>query len=100
MSVPCLLYDRIALRRGKGDRMKIYLVYRCNNEAYEDFEVYVEAAFSTEEKAKDYITSCGCKPHVCVNEWEKKYRANTFDSMKNEYGDYFSMWLREMDVIG
>lgn len=78
--------------------MKVYLVYYCNNEAYEDYYECVEAVFSTEEKAIEYITSCGYKPHVCVGEWEKQHLANRFDSMRDEYGEYYSMWVREMEV--
>ena len=78
--------------------MKVYLVYWCNNDSYEDYRESVEAVFSSEEKAKAYIASCGYKPHECVGEWEKKHLVNRFDSERDEFGEYYSMWVREMEV--
>ena len=78
--------------------MKVYLVYWCNNESYEDYYEGIRAVFSTEEGAKSYITARGCKPHVCTSEWEKKHLVNRFDSEPDEFGEYSSMWVREMEV--
>lgn len=78
--------------------MKVYLVYWCNNEEYEDYYETIEAIFSTEDKAKKYITSHGFSPHVCVSEWEKKHQANWYDSKPDEFGEYHSMWVKEMEV--
>lgn len=78
--------------------MKVYLVYWCNNDMYEDYYECVEAVFSTDTMAKEYIASHGCKPHVCVGAWEKKHLADRFDSEPDEFGEYYSMWVCEMEV--
>lgn len=78
--------------------MNVYLVYWCNNETYEDYYESIEAVFSTEEGAKRYIAARGYKPHVCISEWEKKHLTNRYDSDPDEFGEYYSMWVREMAV--
>lgn len=79
--------------------MKVYLVYWCNNEAWEDYSEDVEAAFSTREGAEAFILAQGYKPHVCESEWEKRNLADRFDSSPDEWGEHCSMWVREM-VVG
>ena len=79
--------------------MKVYLVYWCNNEAYEDYYVTVDAVCATRELAERFILSKGYRPHVCVDEWEKRNWANRYDSKPDEFGGYSSMWIREMEVI-
>lgn len=78
--------------------MTVYLVYWCNNESWEDYYVSVDAVFATREGAERYILGNGYKPHVCVNEWEKRNMAGRYDSEPDEFGEYDSMWVREMEV--
>jgi len=78
--------------------MKVYLVYWCNNEMYEDYYECVDAVYSTREGAERYIASKGYKPHECKGEWEKKNMAHIFDSEPDEFGECSSMWVREMAV--
>ena len=76
---------------------KVYLVYWCNNERWEDYEECVDAVFSTRERAEQYIIDKGYTPHVCESEWEKKHMADRFDQRFDEYTVH-SMWVREMEV--
>lgn len=78
--------------------MKVYLVYWCNNEAWEDYSEAVEAAFSTRDGAEASILAQGYKPHVCESEWEKNNLADWFDSDPDEWEEYESMWVKEMEV--
>ena len=77
--------------------MKVYLVYWCNNEPYEDYNETVDAVFSTRERAVKFITDKGYKPHVCESEWEKRHMADRFDIRYDEWTTY-SMWVCEMEV--
>ena len=78
--------------------MNVYLVYWCNNEPYEDYNEAVTAVFATEEGAKRYIASCGYKPHECFTSWEKRHLTKRYDSKPDEFGEYYSMWVRGMMV--
>lgn len=78
--------------------MKVYLVYWCNNERYEDYYESVKAVCSSYERAVKFIADKGYKPHVCESEWEKLHMVDRFDSEADEWGDYYSMWVREMEV--
>lgn len=77
--------------------MKVYLVYWCNNEPWEDYNETVDAVFSTRERAEQFILDHGFKPHVCEGEWEKKHMKDRFDQRFDEWTIY-SMWVREMAV--
>lgn len=79
--------------------MRVYLVYWCNNEPYEDYHELVDSVFSTRDGAVGYIAAQGYRPHVCKGEWEKRNMAHYFDSEHDEYGEHNSMWVREMDVF-
>lgn len=80
--------------------MKVYLVYWCNNEQWEDYCESVDAVFSTRERAEQFIIAKGYTPHVCDSEWEKKHMADRFDSIDDDgYGLHYSMWVREMEVL-
>ena len=72
--------------------MKVYLVYWCNNEPYEDYRETVEAVCATRDLAERFIFSKGYHPR------EFKF-IREYDSQPNERGDYHSMWIREMEVI-
>lgn len=79
--------------------MKVYLVYWCNNEPYEDYCETVDAVFSTREKAEEHITAKkGYRPRKCVGEWEKAHLAGRFDKVIDQY-ETWSMWVREMEVV-
>ena len=78
--------------------MKVYLVYWCNNEAWEDYCETVDAVFSTHDGAERFILSHNHKPHVCKSEWEKRNMAHYYDSEPDEWGERTSMWVREMEV--
>lgn len=77
--------------------MKVYLVYWCNNEPWEDYYETVDAVFSTRERAEKFITDKGYKPHECESEWEKRDMEHRFDTQYDEYETY-SMWVREKEV--
>lgn len=77
---------------------KVYLVYWCNNETYEDYCEGVQAVFSTREGAESYIIDNGYAPHVCENDWERKHLSHTYDSTPTEWGEYHSMWVKEVEV--
>lgn len=76
--------------------MKVYLVYWCNGEAYEDYSECVEAVFSTREKAVAYIESNGYRkgptkfyPHASKETWNK-------EEWIDDYGqpwELHSMWV-------
>lgn len=78
--------------------MKVYLVYWCNNEPWEDYSESVDAVFSTRERAEQFILEQGYRPHVCESEWEKQHMAEHFDSEDDGFGGHYSMWVREMEV--
>ena len=78
--------------------MKVYLVYWCNNEEWEDYAESVVHVFSTKEKATAYIERQGYKPHVPISEFDRRYMKDYYDSEKDEDGGYDSMWIREMEV--
>ena len=78
--------------------MKVYLVYWCNNEQWEDYSDGVSAVFSTRERAENYIIGKGCKPHVCESAWEREHMADLYDLEPDEYGYYYSMWITEKEV--
>ena len=78
--------------------MKVYLVYWCNNEPYEDYYESVDAVCMTYEGAERYILGNGYKPHVCKGEWEKRNMAHYFDSEPDEFGYHCSMWIKEREV--
>lgn len=78
--------------------MKVYLVYWCNNEQWEDYYETVDGVFSTREKAVAHINGRGYKPHKCESEWEKRNMADHFDGPPDEFGDHGSMWVREKEV--
>ena len=78
--------------------MKVYLVYWCNGEMWEDYYEMVEAVFSSREKAVDYIVGKGYRSHECKSEWEKRNMADRYDSAPDEFGHRNSMWVREMEV--
>ena len=77
--------------------MKVFLAYWCNNEPYEDYHETVDGVFSTSEGAEAFIVGKGYRPHVCVDEWEKRNMAGRFDKRVDEY-EMHSMWIREMEV--
>lgn len=76
---------------------KVYLVYWCNNESYEDYYEGVKAVCATHEGAEGYILSKGCKPRIREG-WEPKRWKPRYDSEPDEYGEYYSMWIEEMEV--
>lgn len=76
---------------------KVYLVYWCNNEPWEDYNESVEAVFSTRERAEQYILAQGYTHHVRESEWEKKHIADRFSFRFDEYTIH-SMWVKEMAV--
>ena len=78
--------------------MKVYLVYWCNNEEWEDYFESVDAVFSTREKAEQSILARGYKQHVPTSEWERRNKVGWFDSEFDWYGHCDSMWVREMEV--
>lgn len=77
--------------------MKVYLVYWCNNDTWEDYSESVEAAFSTRESAERYIASKGYRPHKYVSDWERENFPGLWDKRIDEWNEY-SMWVREMEV--
>lgn len=78
--------------------MKVYLVYWCNNEPYEDYYESVEAVFSTYKGAERYILDQGYHPHECKSEWEERNMAHYFDSEPDDYGRHHTMWIKDMEV--
>lgn len=78
--------------------MKVYLVYWCNNEPWEDYNETVNAVFSSYGSAVKFIEKQGYKPRACKSKWEIERFGVRFDSEPDEWGDKYSMWVGEMEV--
>lgn len=77
--------------------MKVYLVYWCNNEPYEDYSESVDAVFSTYEGAVRHIEGCGYVLRTDPDDFCVKRGMKRWDKRIDEW-DTFSMWVREMEV--
>ena len=77
--------------------MKVYLVYWCNNEPYEDYNEGVDAVFSTYKGAVNCIEGKGYKRRTDSNDFYAKKGIERWDKRIDEW-DTFSMWVREMEV--
>ena len=89
------------LRARGGGRMKVYLVYWCNNEQYEDYTEIVEGVYSTREKAIAAIESQGYRkgptefyPYASKEKWNKE---DWYDE-DNQPWALHTMWVRGMVV--
>lgn len=79
--------------------MKVYLVYWCNNETYEDYYESVDKVFSTYGKAVEYIESQGYKLREKRGKWEIAHDIVRWDAIEDDgFGTVYSMWVREMEV--
>ena len=81
--------------------MNVYLVYWCNNEAYEDYSEHVEGVYSTLGRAVAHIESRGFRkgpteyyPKASKERWNKE---SWFDDMGQPW-ELHSMWVSEMEV--
>lgn len=80
--------------------MKVYLVYWCNNEPYEDYYESVDKVFSTYDKAIEYIKSKGYKRCKKRSKWDVAHDIVRWDAVEDDgFGTVYSMWVREM-VVG
>ena len=79
--------------------MRVYLVYWCNNEQYEDYYESVDKVFSTYGKAVEYIESQGYKLREERGKWEITHDIVRWDAIEDDgFGMFYSMWVREMEV--
>ena len=79
--------------------MKVYLVYWCNNEQYEDYYESVDKVFSTYGKAVEYIESQGYNLREKRDKWEIAHDIVRWDATEDDgFGTFYSMWVREMEV--
>ena len=77
--------------------MKVYLVYWCNNDTWEDYSEDVEAVCSTYEGAVRHIESCGYELRTDPDDYCVKRGIERWDKRFDEW-DTYSMWVREMEV--
>lgn len=77
--------------------MKVYLVYWCNNEPWEDYSEMVDGVFSTRENAISFIEGKGYRLRTDPNDICVKRGIDRWDWRCDEWETY-SMWVREMEV--